>query len=210
MGSFPGGICGAPAVLQAVASILANWLGALLSAILLLRGECSAAAAAACRCLCRRRFPRLPGCPLLTELTPPLAAGLLPFSKFHSACTKGHTTAKQQQQQQRLAAAAAPTEAQQAAGDLEQGGLAQLPLPPGYNPAVEQLRASEFKRLEGRVYAGKPWAHNKVQLQLQAGEANALAPAPGLSARLASSLLPSWLPLPKRGQQHAQLYRRPR
>jgi hypothetical protein len=29
-------------------------------------------------------------------------------------------------------------------------------LPAGYNPAVEQLRQQEFRRLEGRVYAGKP------------------------------------------------------
>lgn len=49
-----------------------------------------------------------------------------------------------------------PTAAQpaQAAGEAGQDVAAGHAAPPGYNPGVEHLRRSEFKRLQGRVYAG--------------------------------------------------------
>lgn len=59
------------------------------------------------------------------------------------------------------AAAASPAAVPQALlqqqAEPVDGGQEQPPaeLPAGYNPAVEQLRQQEFRRLEGRVYAGK-------------------------------------------------------
>ena len=79
---------------------------------------------------------------------------MLPFAKLRAWRASASSCTNELQRRQ-LPAAAEP-EPEQAGSEAGQDSPATREVPPGYNSGVEQQRRTEFKRLQGRVYAGKP------------------------------------------------------